>query len=129
MASFTNGSEVSFMKIRRILATCAGILACAICVGLFWLLTNALFLRAMIDARGDDTAPRTMEAFPFYVRAFGAMDDAMLSPFAWIPRRFVQDSPLILVVPALFWGALIFIASRAMLRRLPRRSTSATRSR
>jgi hypothetical protein len=105
-----------------------GVLACALCAGVFWIWTNALFTGAMLVAHDDDNAPRTWEAFPLYVRVCSTVADIMLYPLTLVPRQFVPNTPWIMLVPALFWGALIYFAGKALVRAV-RRFTSATPSR
>jgi hypothetical protein len=117
------------MKKRRWMVDLLGVLGCASGAGAFWILTNALFLRCMIVARDNEDAPRTMEAFPLYLRACGRVTDFMIYPFTLIPRQFIPNSALVTLVPALVWGVFIYFAGKAVIRFVERRPTAATPSR
>jgi hypothetical protein len=117
------------MKKKRWALDLFGVLMCAFCASAFWILTNALFMRGMIAARDNDDEPRTMEAFPLYLRACGTVTEVMIYPFTLIPRQLIPNSPWIMIVPALFWGAVIYFAGKVMVRFIGRRSTSAKPSR
>ena len=113
------------MKKKRVALDLLGVLGCAVCVGVFWIWANALLLGSMIVARDNDEAPRTTEAFPLYLRVCSTIADWILFPFTLIPRRFTPDSSWIMIVPALFWGALIYFVGKALVKAV-RRFTSAT---
>jgi hypothetical protein len=117
------------MKKRRWMVDLLGVLGCASCAGAFWILTNALFLGCMIVARDNEDAPRTMEAFPLYLRACGWITEFMIYPFTLIPRQFIPNSSLATLMPALVWGALIYFAGKAVVRFVGRRFTAAIPSR
>ena len=91
-----------------------GVFGCSLAAFLIWLTATAVAMRPIIN-RTDDLS-RNENGFSTVERICGNVSDGMGYPFSSLPAHGILDGPQSFLIMALFWGSLLYLVGRALVR-------------